>query len=62
MLPWIVYLPLVVLFNETVAYWGLLVLGLAFILTSRLWIRYVYTRLMKRRYQNMEGFRDSRQR
>ena len=62
MLPWIVYLPLVVLFNETVAYWGLLVLGLAFILTSRLWIRNVYTRLMKRRYKNMEGFRDSRQR
>ena len=62
MLPWIIYLPLVVLFNETVAYWGLLVLGLAFILTSRLWIRNVYTRLMKRRYKNMEGFRDSRQR
>ena len=62
LLPWVVYLPLAVLFDDTVAYWGLIVLGLAFILTSRLWIRNVYRRLMKRRYKNMEGFRDSRQR
>ncbi len=61
-LPWVVYLPLQVLFDETVAYWGLIVLGLGFILTSRLWIGNVYKRLMKRRYRNMEGFRDSRQR
>ena len=61
-LPWVVYLPLQVLFDATVAYWGLIVLGLAFILTSRLWIGNVYKRLMRRRYQNMEGFRDSRQR
>ena len=62
LLPWVVYLPLAVLFDDTVAYWGLIVLGLAFILTSRLWIGNVYRRLMKRRYKNMEGFRDSRQR
>ena len=61
-LPWVVYLPLAVLFDDTVAYWGLIVLGLGFILTSRLWIGNVYKRLMKRRYRNMEGFRDSRQR
>ena len=61
-LPWVVYLPLQVFFDSTVAYWGLIVLGLAFILTSRLWIGNVYRRLMQRRYQNMEGFRDSRQR
>ena len=61
-LPWVVYLPLQVLFDSTVAYWGLIILGLAFILTSRLWIGNVYRRLMQRRYQNMEGFRDSRQR
>ena len=62
LLPWVVYLPLQVLFDDTVAYWGLIVLGLGFILTSRLWIGNVYKRLMKRRYRNMEGFRDSRQR
>ena len=61
-LPWVVYLPLQVFFDSTVAYWGLIVLGLAFILTSRLWIGNVYRRIMRRRYQNMEGFRDSRQR
>ena len=61
-LPWVVYLPLQVLFDSTVAYWGLIVIGLACILTSRLWIGNVYRRIMRRRYQNMEGFRDSRQR
>lgn len=62
LLPWIIYLPLYILFNKTVAYAGLIVLGLGFILTSRLWIRNVYRRMMERKYQNMEGFRDSRQR
>jgi len=36
-------------------------IGIAFIATSRLWLQNVYHRFMKRRYQNMEGFRDSRQ-
>ena len=62
LMPFIVYLPLLLAFGETVARWTLIALGLGFILTSRLWIRNVYRRLMQRRYQNMEGFRDSRQR
>ena len=37
-----------------------LVIGLGFTLTSPLWIRNVYNRFMLRRYENMEGFRDSR--
>ena len=61
-LPAVVYAPLGLVFGETVARWALIALGLGFILTSRLWIRNVYRRLMQRRYQNMEGFRDSRQR
>ena len=76
-LPAVVYAPLGLVFGETVARWTLIALGLGFILTSRLWIRNVYRRLiltsrlwirnvyrrlMQRRYQNMEGFRDSRQR
>lgn len=36
-------------------------IGIAFILTSRFWLKNVYRRFMKRRYTNMEGFRDSRQ-
>ena len=35
--------------------------GILFIATSRWWLRNVYHRFMKRRYKNMEGFHDSRQ-
>ena len=41
--------------------WVLIGIGLVFILTSRWWLRNVYHRFMKRRYKNMEGFHDSRQ-
>lgn len=40
----------------------LIVVGLGFILTSRFWLKNIYHRFMKRRYKNLEGFRDSRQR
>ena len=36
------------------------VLGLAFILTHPLWIRHIYTRMMKKRYENLEGFMNTR--
>jgi hypothetical protein len=39
----------------------ILLIGVAFIATSNWWIMNVYQRFMKRRYINMEGFRDSRQ-
>jgi hypothetical protein len=38
----------------------LLVIGIAFILTSNIWLRNIYQRFMARRYKNMEDFRDSR--
>ena len=47
--------------GETVTDIVLIVVGLGFILTSRLWLKNVYHRFMKRRYKNLEGFRDSRQ-
>ena len=37
------------------------VLGLAFIITHPLWIRNIYKRMMKRKYDNLEGFRATRQ-
>jgi hypothetical protein len=37
------------------------VLGLAFILTQPLWIRNIYKRMMKRKYENLEGFHATRQ-
>jgi hypothetical protein len=36
------------------------VLGLAFILTHPIWIRHIYKRMMKRRYENLEGFMTTR--
>ncbi|WP_294616281.1 DUF5687 family protein [uncultured Bacteroides sp.] len=49
------------LFGPDTTAWILIAIGTGFILTSRLWLRNVYQRFMKRRYKNMEGFRDSRQ-
>ena len=48
-------------FGPTVTAWILIAIGAGFILTSRFWLKNVYHRFMKRRYKNMEGFRDSRQ-
>lgn len=60
-IPLILYSILGMLFGQTITYIILLGIGLGFTLTSPLWIRNVYGRFMKRRYTNMEGFRDSRQ-
>lgn len=38
----------------------MLAVGLLFIATNRLWLRNIYTRMMVRRYDNMESFRASR--
>lgn len=49
------------IFSENVAYVTMLLIGLGFIGTHRLWLRNVYNRLMKRKYANLEGFISSRQ-
>ncbi|MDR3119549.1 MAG: DUF5687 family protein [Mediterranea sp.] len=59
-LPLILLFSLDAIFGETAGQWTLLAIGLAFTLTSHLWIRNVYNRFMKRRYANMEGFRDTK--
>lgn len=59
--PLILYSLLNTFLGETITYTILLVIGLGFVLTSPLWITNVYHRFMERRYENMEGFRDSRQ-
>ena len=48
-------------FSENIAYLTMLLIGLCFIATHRLWLRNVYNRLMKRKYANLEGFISSRQ-
>lgn len=60
-IPLILFSSLNALLGETITYIILLSVGLAFTLTSPFWIQNVYHRFMARRYENMEGFRDSRQ-
>lgn len=59
--PLILYSLMNTLWGETTTYIILLTVGLGFTLASPLWIKNVYRRFMLRRYENMEGFRDSRQ-
>ena len=47
-------------FGETAGAFILLGIGLGFTLTAHIWIKNVYVRFMKRRYKNMEGFRDTK--
>lgn len=62
----ILFLPLafeklfVLFFGPIWGYMPLIVLGIAGLATHRLWLRNIYQRMMVRRYENMEGFRASR--
>lgn len=47
-------------FGETASYTIMLIIGLAFILTHKLWLRYIYNRMMRRKYSNLEGFMATR--
>ena len=44
----------------TYTYIFMCVIGVAFIITHPIWIRNIYTRMMKRRYENLEGFMNTR--
>ena len=44
----------------TYTYIFMCVIGLAFIFTHPIWIRNIYSRMMKRRYENLDGFINSR--
>ncbi len=46
--------------GDTLAYVTMLLVGIAFIATHKLWLRNIYNRFMRNRYLNMEGFRASR--
>lgn len=48
------------LMGNTWAYITMLVIGVAFIATHRLWLRNIYNRFMRKRYVLMEGFRATR--
>jgi hypothetical protein len=38
----------------------LIVIGIAFTAAEPYWMRSIYQRMMRRRYQNLEGFHSSR--
>lgn len=58
--PMIVMNILVKLFSQEVASVSMLVMGIVGTVLFPLWLRNVYNRFMKRRYQNLDGFRNSR--
>ena len=51
---------LLLFLDATTTYIVLLVIGLAFVATHPLWLRYVYNRMMARKYENLEGFHATR--
>lgn len=48
------------LMGLTYTYIFMCIVGLAFIIVHPIWIRNIYTRMMKRRYENLEGFMNTR--
>ena len=48
------------IFDTDTAYWIMLLIGAAFTATESYWMRNIYRRMMKRRYQNLEGFHATR--
>ncbi len=59
-LPMALVIVLLFLFDETTAYLIMSAIGLAFTLAHPWWLRNVYNRMMKRKYENLEGFHASR--
>jgi hypothetical protein len=57
--PVTIMLILNAIFGEMVTYGFMLITGLAFTLTSKYWLTWIYNRFLKRRYRNMEGFRSN---
>ena len=51
---------LILLVNEDFAYIVLSIIGFLFTLAHPIWLRHIYVRMMKRRYEKLEGFRTSR--
>ena len=48
------------IFNDTVAFVVMIVIGLAFTIANPYWMRNIYKRMMLRRYENLDGFHSTR--
>ena len=60
LLPIAVVAILLIIFDTTTAYLILAITGLVITLLHPLWLRNVYVRMMRRKYENLEGFHASR--
>ena len=58
--PMIVMYVLMLCFSKDMAAWCMLAMGVVGTGLHPVWLRNVYNRFMKRRYKNMDGFRNSR--
>ena len=48
------------IFGDTTGYVIMIVIGAAFTMTHPLWLRFIYNKMMSRRYENIEGFHATR--
>jgi len=60
LLPLLIVCVLVILFDEDTAYYIMAIVGLLFTVTHPWWLRNIYQRMMRRKYENLEGFHASR--
>lgn len=60
LLPMAIVSFFLLVFDEVTAYVIIAILGLVFTLLHPLWLRNVYKRMMRRKYENLEGFHASR--
>ena len=58
--PVVFVLLLQAVFSDEIAYSILIVIGLIFTLSEPYWMRNIYHRMMRRRYDNLEGFHATR--
>lgn len=58
--PILLYFSLTTCCGKTVGLILMMIIGLAFTLLNSLWLRNIYSRLMLRRYENLDGFRMSK--
>ena len=59
-LPMVLVTVLLLLFDETTAYLIMIAIGTLCTLSHPWWLRNIYLRMMKRKYDNLEGFRATR--
>ena len=58
--PVVLVMLLQAIFSDEIAYWVLILIGLSFTLSEPYWMRNIYQRMMRRRYDNIEGFHTTR--